>query len=56
MAHLTETDTKTAENRNIFTEVTVIQLFEFAWKCFFAGLMFAAPFVLLFVMYVLLRK
>ena len=56
MADLAETDTKTAETPNIFTEVTVIQLFEFAWKCFFAGLMFAAPFVLLFVMYVMLRK
>jgi hypothetical protein len=56
MAHFTETDTKTAETPNIFTEVTVIQLFEFAWKCFFAGLMFATPFLLLFGMYVVFRK
>jgi len=56
MADLAETDTETAASPNIFTEVTVIRLYEFAWKCFFAGLMFAAPFLLLFGIYVFFKK
>ncbi|HEV7520119.1 MAG TPA: hypothetical protein VGP89_03405 [Candidatus Angelobacter sp.] len=33
---------------NIFTQVTVMQLYEFAWKCFFAALLFALPFLTLY--------
>jgi hypothetical protein len=35
---------------NIFTQVTVMQLYEFIWKCFFAALLFGLPFLVVYML------